>query len=250
MWSWHYKRYLGAGHGVAGILHILLLCPVDIIRPYISDILQTVEWLTTMQGDDGNWASSLKLQVGSPRSDDLVQWCHGAPGMLILFTTLVRRAHLYPDIFPLSASLVDNLAAAIQRGAAIVYERGLLRKGVGLCHGVAGSVYALLAACDVMGIWKRNEHSKVYFLSAIHLAHLATSYTQFTSSGEMTTPDKPWSLYGGVAGMCCALAETYDRLGTAGRNLDQLEFSWCRFRSGMPGFDDIDTSVKFVKYNQ
>ncbi|KAJ4474009.1 hypothetical protein C8J55DRAFT_518689 [Lentinula edodes] len=236
MWSWHHKRYLGAAHGVAGILHVLLMCPVDMIEPYISDILQTIEWLTTYQDDDGNWPTSLKQRT---QPNDLIQWCHGASGMLILFTTLIRRAVAHPKIFPLSTSFLTSLATAIQRAASLVYQKGLLCKGVGLCHGVAGSVYALLAASDAMGLWKHYEHSKVHFLRAIHLAHLATSYSQLTSAGEMTSPDKPWSLYGGVAGMCCAWAEVYDRLGTTGRNLEQLEFSWCRLRSGMPGFDDI-----------
>ncbi|KAJ3914365.1 lanthionine synthetase C-like protein [Lentinula edodes] len=257
MWSWHHKRYLGAAHGVAGILHVLLMCPVDMIEPYISDILKTIEWLTTYQDDDGNWPTSLKQRYTQP--NDLVQyvliphiyykcsstvflrcrWCHGASGMLILFATLIRRAVAHPEVFLLSISFLSSLATAIQRGASLVYQKGLLCKGVGLCHGVAGSVYALLAASDAMGLWKHYEHSKVHFLRAIHLAHLATSYSQLTLAGEMTSPDKPWSLYGGVAGMCCAWAEVYDRLGTTGRNLDRLEFSWCRLRSGMPGFDDI-----------
>jgi hypothetical protein len=157
-----------------------------------------------------------------------------------MIATLIRRAHAYPDLFQLSDSFLSKLGKAIQQGAATVYENGFLRKGVGICHGVAGSVYALLAASDALGLWKIYEHSKVYFLSAIHLAHLATSYTQLTAAEDMTVPDKPWSLYGGTAGMCSAWAEVYDRLGTTGRNLDQLEFSWCRFRSGMPGFDDLD----------
>ncbi|KAJ3712968.1 hypothetical protein C8R42DRAFT_686174 [Lentinula raphanica] len=237
MWSWHHKRYLGASHGVAGILHVLLMCPLDTIAPYIPDILQTIEWLITYQDNEGNWPTSLKQRYS--QKNDLVQWCHGAPGMLILFATLIRRAIRNPEVFPLTTPFLNSLSEAIQRGANIVYQKGLLRKGVGLCHGVGGSVYALLAASDAMGMWKQYESSKVYFLRAIHLAHLATSYSQLTQAGEMTTPDKPWSLYGGLAGMCCAWAEVYDRLGTTGRNLNQLDFSWCRLRSGMPGFDDL-----------
>ncbi|KAJ3781677.1 hypothetical protein GGU10DRAFT_99905 [Lentinula aff. detonsa] len=237
MWSWHHKRYLGAAHGVAGILHVLLMCPADMIAPYIPDILQTVEWLITYQDDEGNWPTSLKQRYS--QRNDLVQWCHGAPGMLILFATLIRRAVRNPELFHLTTPFLGSLSEALQRGANIVYHKGLLRKGVGLCHGSGGCVYALLAASDAMGLWKNHDSSRVYFLRAIHLAHLATSYSQLTLAKEMTTPDKPWSLYGGVAGMCCAWAEVYDRLGTTGRNLNQLEFSWCRFRSGMPGFDDI-----------
>lgn len=73
-------------------------------------------------------------------------------------------------------------------------------------------MFALLACSDALGLWKRSDHSKVYFLSAIHLAHLATAHAELTSSGEMKGPDKPWSLYGGIAGMCCAWAEVYERL--------------------------------------
>ncbi|KAF5391212.1 hypothetical protein D9757_003075 [Collybiopsis confluens] len=241
IWSWHHKRYLGAAHGVAGILHVILLCPLNIIESYVPDILQTIEWLTHVSDDDGNWPSSMKQ--GYPRSNNLVQWCHGAPGILLLLATLVRRSNSHPNIFRLSEPFSIMLAAAIQKSAAVVYERGLLRKGVGLCHGVAGSVYALLAACDAMGLWKRHEHSKVYFLSGIHLAHLATTYGQLTSSGEMTTPDKPWSLYGGTAGMCAAWAEVYDRLGTAGRNLDRLEYSWSQ--ANIRGIEDYNNEVPF-----
>ena len=66
------------------------------------------------------------------------------------------------------------------------------------------------------------------------------------SQREMKTPDRPWSLYEGSAGMCCAWAEVYDRLSTTGRNLsssgDEPEgtrLHWARSRSGMPGFDDM-----------
>ncbi|KAJ4474466.1 hypothetical protein J3R30DRAFT_3509295, partial [Lentinula aciculospora] len=72
MWSWHHKRYLGAAHGVAGILHILLMCPVNIITPYIPDILQTTEWLINYQDDAGNWPTSLKQRYS--QSNDLVQY--------------------------------------------------------------------------------------------------------------------------------------------------------------------------------
>lgn len=42
----------------AGILHILLLCPADIIRPYMVHILRTVEWLIGCQDADGNWPTT------------------------------------------------------------------------------------------------------------------------------------------------------------------------------------------------
>jgi hypothetical protein len=42
----------------AGILHILLLCPEDVIHPYMESILLTVEWLIGCQDVHGNWPTA------------------------------------------------------------------------------------------------------------------------------------------------------------------------------------------------
>jgi lantibiotic modifying enzyme len=68
-----------------------------------------------------------------PASDDaklLVQWCHGAPGMLTSFA----RA-------PASVELDELLL----RAGELVWQAGPLRKGSNLCHGTAGNGAALLA---------------------------------------------------------------------------------------------------------
>jgi hypothetical protein len=74
MWSWYHKLYLGAAHGVgkwrflialdlgfypsiiAGILQMIVSCPLDTIAAHIPIILQTVEWLLHVQCEDGNWS--------------------------------------------------------------------------------------------------------------------------------------------------------------------------------------------------
>jgi hypothetical protein len=128
----------------------------------------------------------------------------------------------------------EKVIESLRLGGRLVYRHGLLRKGVGICHGVAGSVYALLAVSDIL-----DHHStkptkpdqilnKKYLLRAVHLAHLATSYESLTANGEMTTPDRPSSLYEGMAGMCCAWGEV----------LLRLEGKRSLYR-GMPGFDDL-----------
>jgi lantibiotic modifying enzyme len=40
---------------------------------------------------------------------------------------------------------------AAQRAGEVVWQRGLLKKGPGLCHGVAGNAYALLR------LWKTTQ---------------------------------------------------------------------------------------------
>jgi len=152
------------------------------------------------------------------------RWCHGAPGILILLSTVLRVLSHQSQIKG-NETLVRKLNGALLRGADVVYQKGLLRKGVGLCHSVAGSVYALLAVSDVV-----NVKGEEFLLKAAHLACLATFHEDMTTSKEMRIPDHPWSLYEGLAGACCVWSEILSRLDSA------------RFRrasSGFPGFDDL-----------
>ena len=120
--------------------------------------------------------------------------------------------------------IVKAARSALTRGGELVYARGLLHKGVGLCHGISGSVYSLLAVADVLDDHMHEE----WFMRAIHLAHLACAYEKLTSEGKMGTPDKPYSLYEGVAGMCCAWADVLDGLGANERS-----------RAAMPAYNDL-----------
>ena len=116
----------------------------------------------------------------------------------------------------------------MSRGGRLVHDKGFLRKGVGLCHGAGGNVYALLAVSDVLDAGQTDVADRPWYLRAVHLAHLAASYDRLTKSGEMSIPDRPYSLYEGIGGMCCAWAEVLRRIegrSTAGR--------------GMPAYDDL-----------
>ena len=122
------------------------------------------------------------------------------------------------------------MQGSLRRGADIIYERGLLRKGVGLCHGVGGSVYALLAASDALD----SPTDTPYLKKAIHLAYLATFNDNFVAEGAMNIPDNPWSLYEGLAGMCCAWADVLARIAGPGYVKREAASG-----SGMPGYDDL-----------
>ena len=152
--------------------------------------------------------------------------------MLILLSTVLRRVppsnHTdTAERHTISPALREKLDASITRAASLVYARGFLRKGVGLCHGVAGSVFALLAAADA-----QPEHAALFASRAIHLAQLAMHYRSLTKRGYMLTPDRPWSLYEGLAGMCCAYGEIVRRIKAGGGGSVGMG-------CGMPGFDDI-----------
>lgn len=154
------------------------------------------------------------------------RWCHGAPGIVILFATTLRIFEENKESILTSDAVTAKIRTAIRRGAALVYKCGLLRKGVGLCHGTAGSVYALLSASAVLDT--SESSNRQFFLQAVHLAHLATFHRRMTTSKQMTIPDHPWSLYEGLAGMCCAWAEVLHHLYFKGP-----------LSSAMPGYDDL-----------
>lgn len=72
-----------------------------------------------------------------PGRDRLVQWCHGAPGPLLLFA---RAYEAWGD---------PRYLAWAEDAADVVWARGLLRKGNGLCHGVSGNAYCAFMCVDV-----------------------------------------------------------------------------------------------------
>ncbi|KDR70228.1 hypothetical protein GALMADRAFT_144897 [Galerina marginata CBS 339.88] len=222
LWTWRGKHYLGAAHGIAGILQVLLNCPISIIRKHIPVIFSTISWLLDCQDDSDNWPSKYPT---STTPNELVQWCLTAPGVIILLSTALRVLHGYEGMIS-TEGLEDKLSHSLRLSADLVYKNGLPHKGVGLCHGASGSVYALLAVSDALD----TPTDRHFFSKAAHLAFLATSHEDMTASGEMTVPDRPWSLYEGLAGMCCAWAEI----------LCRLDFNGPRHSvSGFPGYNDL-----------
>jgi hypothetical protein len=128
MWRFFGKAYLGAAHGVAGILTELLHHPQLLETPmsrYIGTqeegseatvkdwIWQTVQWLIPFLHP--NFPSSLDSM-----REDLVQWCHGATGAVVLFAKVLEVFGPDPTIQEALVVLGD-----------VVWEKGLLTKGVG-----------------------------------------------------------------------------------------------------------------------
>jgi len=118
----------------------------------------------------------------------------------------------------------------MQAGADLIYRKGFLWKGVGLCHGVGGSVYALLAVSEILDPSGDFDQTDSYLLHATELAHLATTYQSLTNSGEMSMPDHPRSLYEGVAGICCAWGTVLHKLRVESSGINKTR---------MPAYTDI-----------
>ncbi|KAJ3033200.1 Glutathione S-transferase lancl1, partial [Rhizophlyctis rosea] len=131
LWSWHVERYTGVAHGVAGVLLAMMDLPGKCVGDVREEMKKAVDYLISLKTWNGNFAVRVDETIGmSPQlyeTDELMQICHGAPGITLL---LLRAHELFQD--PAYLSLAIQISETI-------WSRGLLKKGVGLCHGLAGN---------------------------------------------------------------------------------------------------------------
>lgn len=170
-YSWHDKYYLGAAHGLAGILYTLLQSGTISGEELSSTITPTVHYLLSQRHPSSNLRSSLGSQL-----DQLVQWCHGSPGLVPLLTEMQTRA---------GGSFLQEAV----RSANPVWQRGLLRKGHGLCHGTLGNAYTFL------DMYQRTDDTS-WLCKAVH-------YTEWSINQKDVLKDygKEMKLFDGLAGV-------------------------------------------------
>ncbi|CAD0013371.1 hypothetical protein D6C84_01254 [Aureobasidium pullulans] len=171
-WKWHGKSYVGAVHGLIGIItQVTLTDPERYSRAVEADL----SVLLTYQYESGNWPSSLP-----PGKDKLVHVCHGAPGVVNSLLSI-------KDHFPKLQSRIDS---AIRKGRDCILERGLLTKEPCLCHGISGNALAL-----------DDEHCQ-------HFLTYTTGHEMkgLEKDGLVEKSDSPESLWCGEAGRAWAWA--------------------------------------------
>ncbi|CAH1405940.1 unnamed protein product [Nezara viridula] len=173
-YEWYNTNYLGAAHGVAGILYVLLCANQFLTEVQRQQIIKpTIDWLKENRFPSGNFKSS----YGRDR-DSLVHWCHGSPGFVYLFMLAhkVYNNQEYKDL-------------ALQCGD-VVWHRGILKKGYSICHGVSGNAYTFLY------LYKTTRDLKYLYQAACFL-DWCTTYPM----NEGRKPDTPYSLFEGIAGL-------------------------------------------------
>lgn len=178
MFQFHGREYVGAAHGISAILLALLMVPLD--EKDLADVKTTIDAILVLQDDLGNFPS----KFNKPEAH-LVHWCHGASGVVYLMAKAYK-------VFGNQKYLNSCLNCG-----ELVWKRGLLRKGPGICHGVAGNGYVHLLLYRLTGDFK-------------HL-YRANKFAEFLDSEsfkrEARTPDRPMSLYEGLSGTVCFLID-------------------------------------------
>jgi hypothetical protein len=115
------------------------------------------------------------------------QFCHGAVGLVLL---AVRCFEL---------TRITRFLTAAREAAEVVWTRGLLKKGVGLCHGLAGNAYAFLALF-------RATREPQWLYRAYCFAIFPCNNDRLLQH-LWNTPDVPNSLANGRSGAICLLVD-------------------------------------------
>ncbi|ANQ08657.1 G-protein coupled receptor [Plasmodium coatneyi] len=221
--EWHEQIYLGAAHGYAGIFLVLYkmimffhnnlkeLCEallkvdsiptpevddeakykrcksntVEKLNEYLYLIYKVTDQIMDLYLTDScNVYSSIKKNKSQKKNDTLVQWCHGNIGFVILIIELLK-CPFAPNYF------VNKYSKGyLEKMGLLIWERGLLYKGMGLCHGIPGNGIAFLYLYKHTG--DRNWYIKALKYALFCIKHFDRFYG---------VPDRPNSLFEGYAGL-------------------------------------------------
>ena len=102
---------------------------------------------------------------------------------------------------------------AAERCADVIWKRGLLKAGYGLCHGVSGNAYAFLAMYQETG-------DVEYLQKAKRFCNFACDYGKHGCK----TPDSPFSLFEGMSGTVYFLDDMEKVLDNPDKNLKKATF--------------------------
>ncbi|XP_028657110.1 lanC-like protein 3 [Erpetoichthys calabaricus] len=182
MYSYYGTEYLGAAHGLSSILQMLLSYNEYLPAVDRELVWQSMDFLMN-QEQNCNWPAELGEII--QRENELVHWCHGAPGITYLFAKayLINKKPRYLD--------------TCVRCGELAWQKGLLKKGPGICHGVAGSGYVFLLLYRLTGNTK--------------YVYRAQRFAEFLFSDEFKTGsnnvESIYSLFEGLSGTVCFLVD-------------------------------------------
>lgn len=152
-------------------------------------ITATLDAILNSQFPSGNFPADFE----ATEIDKLVHWCHGGPG--VVYTLYHAHKVLGQD---------KTILRSLDRALGDIWERGILKKGFGLCHGIAGSGYAFLMMYRYTGA---EEHlfRAHKMAEAVRSEEIRKEVEVFRDSQRYSVgiPDFPYSLMEGLGGTIC-----------------------------------------------
>jgi lantibiotic modifying enzyme len=128
------RKYLGPVHGFAGNIIPLIegreLLGHGSYEDICSKVVETVVNTATTNDMHANWVAVFE-ESDRTKTPNLVQHCHGAPGIVTALSKLPQGIDSRFDQY-------------LEKAGELTWYAGPLRKGSNLCHGTAGNGYAFL----------------------------------------------------------------------------------------------------------
>ncbi|MEM7797491.1 MAG: LanC-like protein [Cyanobacteria bacterium P01_C01_bin.118] len=90
----------------------------------------------------------------------LVQYCHGAPGMVIALASLPKGVN-------------EQFDRILEQGGELTWQAGPLKKGSNLCHGTGGNGYAFLKLFIRTGDQMWLDRARAFAMHAIEQYQLS-----------------------------------------------------------------------------
>ena len=150
------RNYLGSVHGFAGnAFSILKALPfLDESAEWKIRIRKTIKATAITKDGFANWPTTMD-ELQTPKQDLLLQFCHGAPGMISCLSSLMNEGDQDFD------DLMIN-------GGHLIYHAGPLTKGSNICHGTAGNGFALLKLFSVTNDQMWLERARQFAMAALY----------------------------------------------------------------------------------
>ena len=141
-------------HGLVGIVQALAPVLDDARRATLEEETGAIlERLAVLEEGLANWPPRDRPTLPGPDGQIRLQWCAGAPGMVIA-----------------AAGYLDE--GLLIAGAELCWRAGAhgAEKGASICHGTAGNGYALLAAFERTGDERWLERARRFAVHALEQA--------------------------------------------------------------------------------
>ena len=192
------QEYLGAAHGVTGIIYTLLRAHAvsSLTKEHLGRVRNTATLLLeSFVQHDGNLVSKAASPVHRSHAseaacdscNDCVQWCHGAVGLVVC---MAQAWQVFGD---------EAMLMCAERAAELTWRQGLLIKGLGLCHGVAGNAYAFL--CMHRTCLRRGDTDGAQKWLCRAQAYAKWMFASDSRCKQLIfTPDETMSLFEGLSG--------------------------------------------------
>jgi lantibiotic modifying enzyme len=151
------RKYLGSVHGFAGNIVPLIegkeLLPPGRYEDICAKVFETVANTATATETRANWVAVFE-ENNRAKTPELVQHCHGAPGIVTALGKLPKGLDVRFD-------------RLLEKGGELTWHAGPLRKGSNLCHGTGGNGYAFLRLFQRTGDELWLKRARTFAMNAI-----------------------------------------------------------------------------------